>query len=234
MLFAYWGPNPLSVHRRVPGTIHEHLTGTGRPFVALVDASLPEKAEELAGFRVVYLESPGYEMSPRQLEAIDGYVARGGCLVLADARLTINDRPAAERFGLSDDQPVCTHNRGKAVLWNRRKPFTPTTPLTPAGKLTGQLRFAMYRKGDRLVVHVVNYNVCLLDKAKKVLDVDDVSLRVPLPDNLFGAGSEKTIGATCFDPDAEPQSVPCRVVDGAAQLKLPKTHIYKIVLLEEK
>ncbi len=217
VLYAYWGPNPLNAHRPVGRvTVHHYLAGTHRLFVALVAARLPEQSDALAGFRAIYLQSPGYEMSPVQLRGLCEYVKRGGRVVLADEKITINGRPAAELLG-----------RDKIALWDWSKPTTPTKPVAVSDGLRRNVRFALYRRGDRLALHVVNYNVCLLDKAKKVLEVEPTPLAVPLP------GGWKAVKATCFDPDGEPQPLKCTVADATAKLTLPKLHIYKIVLLEK-
>jgi hypothetical protein len=90
VLNAYWGPNPISPYRGDhPPTIHEQLVTSHRPYVVLIDAWLPDRAKELAGFSAIYLESPAYEMSPEQLQALGDYAQRGR-IVLADRRTTIN------------------------------------------------------------------------------------------------------------------------------------------------
>ena len=113
-------------------------------------------------------------------------------------------------------------------LWDWDEPKAAAPPVGPAAGLQRNLRFALYRKGDRLALHVVNYNVCLLDKAKRVLDVGPTPLRVPLPVGWIDTK------ATCFDPDAKPQTLRCTVADRTASLELPKTHICKIVLLAKQ
>jgi N-glycosylase/DNA lyase len=84
----------------------------------------------------------------------------------------------------------------------------------------------VYRQGDRLALHAVNYNVCLLDEARQVLDVGPTPIELPVPVDW------KAAQATCYDPDAEPQTVECTVADGTVRFTLPETHVYKIVLLE--
>jgi len=230
ILYARWGSNPFS-HVRIYGqpTIHDHLGQTHRPYVALVDASLPEKSDALAVFRVIYLEAAEYELSAPQLAALRKYVEDGGCLVLADTTQTINGRPAAELFGVSHDRPTAKSGRGTVALWQWEKPLVPTAAVAPGDGRRGNLRFALYRKSDRLAMHVVNYNVCLLDKARRrVLDVEPTPLEIPVPADWTAAQ------ATCFDPDAEPQAIDCTVADGTARFTLPKTHICKIVLLEKR
>ncbi len=95
ILYAYWGPNPLSAyHGNHPPTIHQRLITSHRPYVALVDAWLPDRAKELADFGVLYLESPAYEMSPQQLQALGDYAQRG--------RIVLGDRAG-------DDQRAADH-----------------------------------------------------------------------------------------------------------------------------
>jgi hypothetical protein len=217
VLYAYWGPNPLSAHQgeHLP-TIHQRLLGSHRPYVALVDAGLPDGATELADFAAIYLESPAYEMSARQLKALGDY-ARRGRIVIGDRAATINGRPIVELL-----------ESRRVTIWDPKRPTLPTTAIAPSEGLQQNLRFAIYQKTDRLAVHVVNYNVCLLDRQKKVLEVESTPLAIPLP------AGWKSAKATCFDPGAGPAVLPCQVANGAIRLSLPKLHIYKIVLLERR
>jgi len=228
VLYAYWGGNPLS-HVRPYGqpTIHDHLARTHRPFVALVDASLPEAADELADFRAVYLGSPAYETLAGSLEALRDWVAGGGCLVLAGETITLNGSPASELFDVDKDRPVQVLGRGKVLLWDWDEPPLVTPAIAPTDGLEGNLRFALYRKAERLALHAVNYNVCLLDEARQVLDVEPTSIELPLPADWAG------VKAVCYDPDAEPRPTECAVGDGSVRFTLPSVHIYKIVLLEK-
>ncbi len=229
VLYAYWGGNPFS-HVRPYGrpVIHDDLARTHRPFVALVDAHLPETADGLAGFRVIYLPSPAYEMSAAQFQAFRDYAAQGGCVVPAGAAVAVNGRPVSELFGVSSQKPVRPCGRGKVVLWEQDEPVLPTAAVARAEGLARNLRFAVYRKGDRLAVHAVNYNVCLLDEARRVLEVGPTPLEIPVPDRW------RPLKAACYDPDADPEPIACSVAEGTAKLTLPKVHIYKIVLLEAK
>ena len=158
VLYAYWGPNPLSAHQgeHLP-TIHQRLLGSHRPYVGLVDAWLPDGAAELADFVAIYLESPAYEMSARQLKALGDY-ARRGRIVVGDRRATINGRPIVELL-----------ESRRVTIWDPKRPTLPTTAIAPSEGLQQNLRFAIYQKADRLAVHVVNYNVCLLDRQKKAV-----------------------------------------------------------------
>jgi hypothetical protein len=211
VLYAYWGPNPLSpYHGDHAPTIHEHLIASHRPYVALIDARLPERAKELTDYGVLYLESPAYEMSPRQLKALGDY-ARHGRLVLGDRRATINGRLVVELLG-----------NQRVTIWDAKWPTLPTAAIASTAGLQQNVRFAVYQKGDRLTVHAVNYNVCLLDRQKKLLEVEPMRLSIPLP------AGWRSAQATCFDPGAAPQPLAC----GVLRLTLPKLHIYKIVLVE--
>ena len=229
VLFAYWGGNPLAHVRPVgQAAIHDHLAETQRPFVSLIDAYLPDDAQQLKDFRAVYLQASQYDMTPRQISALLDYVRRGGWLVILDEQAAINGRAAVETFDISNRRPVRRHGDGKIVLWSWRRPTTPTPRVVQAEGAQKNLRFALYNKGSRLALHAVNYNVCLLDDGKPVLDVDDVQIELALPRGWTG------VTAACFDPDTEPQAVDCVVEDRRARFSLPKIHLYKIVILERR
>jgi hypothetical protein len=227
MLYAYWGGNPFS-HVRPYGqpTMHDWLGRTHRPFVALVDGNLCEAASEMAGLRVIYLPSVGYEMSAAQLQAVLDWVTQGGWLVLGNERISLNGKPASELFGIDQQHAARARGRGKVVLWDGSDPAATTPMVAPTGGLVRNLRFAIYGQGDRLAVHVVNYNVCLLDEARQVLDVGPTPVELPIPAGWTAAK------AVCYDPDAEPQPIACDVDGGRARFLLPETHVYQIVLLE--
>ena len=135
---------------------------------------------------------------------------------IADDKVLINGEPAAERF----------------ARWRRAgPPVVPGTPVAPRGGqggLRSNLRFALYRQGDRLALHIVNYNVCLLDPGKRVLGVEPTELTLALPADWQAAQ------AACYDPDAEPQALACTVAGNTARLTIPRTHLYKIVVLDRK
>jgi len=227
VLYAYWGGNPFS-HVRPYGrpTIHDHLARTHRPLVALVDAGLPETAEELSDFRVIYLPSVAYEMTAAQSEALHAWTKQGGCLVFAGEAITLNGTPISELTGLGKEQPVLDFGEGKIALWDEDEPTVPTPTIAPSDGLARNLRFAVYGQADRLALHAVNYNVCLLDEARQVLDVGPTPIELPVPADW------KAAKATCYDPGAEPQTIECTVSDGTARFTLPGTRVYKIVLLE--
>ena len=230
VLCAYWGPNPLRVrHYPYPHyVVHDWLGETHRPFVVLLDTRLPDLGDDLSAFRVVYLQSPHYEMSPVQIQALRDYVLGGGVLVVTDASIEINSRPIGEYFSLEGNGPVAASGLPRATLWSWHRPTAPTSPLAGGDSGRGNLRFAMYRRDDRLAVHVVNYNVSLSEKNRRVLDVEPTPLEIPLPPGWTSA----TAGS--FDPDAEPQTLPCSVEANVARLTMPKTHLYQIVLLKKR
>jgi len=248
VLYAYWGPNPLNTYKPHPApTIADYLGKSHRLFVALVDKKLPEKAEALAGLRVIYLQSRAYEMSEAQLAALRDHARTKGLVALENDGITINGEPAARALAPGRKQQIpdfgvvvwdwrhapliertLLDKTEKALLWLSEARQAPTRPVAPRDGLRRNLRFALYRKGGRLALHVVNTNVCLLDTKKKVLEVEPTPLQVPLPEGWTAAK------ATCYDPDARPQTVDCTVDALGASLTLPKTHIYKIVLLEKE
>ena len=59
--------------------------------------------------------------------------------------------------------------------------------------------------------------------SRRGADVD----RVALPADWAG------VKAICYDPDDAPRPIECTVGDGSVRFTLPRTHIYKIVLLEK-
>lgn len=215
VLYSLWGPNPLNYLRVVTQpTIQEYLAETHRPYVTLIDARLPDRPDLLAPFRVLYLQSPDYEMSERQLDALRKYATSGGRLVLANAKIKLNGKPAQEVLG------------GTGVsLWDAKQPAAVTEPIAAADGRRKNVRFAVYRQADRLALHAVNYNVCLLDRDRRVLDVKPTDVCLPVPEGWTRASAQ------CFDPDSPPQAIPCRVENGKLLLTLPELHVYKIVLL---
>jgi len=227
VLFARWGSNPLA-HVRPVGqpTIHDYLAGTQRLFVALVDGRLPVDASRLENLRVIYLQAREYDMTQRRLDALLEYVHQGGCLVALDEQITINGHPVSEVLEIDQGHRVREHGEGKFVLWDWSKPAAPTRPLMSAKGLEKNLRFVLYRKDDRLALHAVNYNVCLLDEEKSVLDLNEVEIELPVPQGWSAAT------ATCVDPDAETFQHDCEVRNGNVCLTLPSIHLYKVVVLE--
>ncbi|HUT36326.1 MAG TPA: hypothetical protein VNE39_22755 [Planctomycetota bacterium] len=260
VLYSYWGPNPLNAYKPLPTpTIADYLGATHRPFVTLVDRDLPEKAGGLARFRVIYLPSRAYEMSEAQLAALREHFREGGEIVLVDDQVTINGQACvrlltrevkltADAIAVPGKEPwiealpppvwdwrLARQELGPAkddteagLRWLARQQLVPTQPIASDDGLRTDLRFALYSKGGRVAVHAVNYNVCLLDPGKKVLEVEPAEVRVPVPPDW------RAVRATCFDPDAEVVALPCTVKDGAVQLTLPKTRIYKIVFIERR
>ncbi|MHC4399590.1 MAG: hypothetical protein ACYTG0_07915 [Planctomycetota bacterium] len=227
VLFARWGGNPLTHVRPVARpTIHDHLAATQRPFVPLLDTVLPEDAGRLEDFQVVYLQASEYDVTTAQLRALTEYVRRGGWLVALNDQIAVNGRSSSELFGVSADRRVVERGRGRIVLWDSLNPTAPTSPLFSAEGIQRNLRLALYRKDDRLALHVVNYNVCLLEEEKSVLEVRDVEVRLPLPKGWTAAA------ASSFDPDAPRRKLDCTVAEGHVRFSLPKVHLYKIVLLE--
>ena len=165
-------------------------------------------------------------MSTAQSEAIHAWTKQGGCLVFAGEAITLNGTPISELTGLGKEHPVVDFGEGKIALWDGDEPTVPTPTIAPTDGLARNLRFAVYRQGDRRALHAVNYNVCLLDEARQVLDVGPTPIELPVP------AAWKAAQATCYDPDAEAQTIECTVADGRARFTLPKTRVYKIVLLE--
>jgi hypothetical protein len=229
VLYAAWGSNPFTVVKpNLSDTIHSHLAESNRLFVALVDANLTCKVDELLSFRIIYLPSPDYEMTTAQIHALVEYTRQGGQIVLGSDRTKINSKAAVDVFFLTRGETIRTIGKGRIALWEPDHPLMPTRPVATSNGLRRNLRFALYQKGDKLCLHVVNYNVCLLDKAKKVLEIPAQSLEVPLPKGWTSAK------ATCFDPDAAAKTLSCKLINGRTHLLLPEIRIYKVVLIEKE
>lgn len=229
VVFARWGGNPLPhtrpYHQR---TIHDALAASQRPFVPLLDFTLPEDARGLKGFKVVYFETGACDLTPGQIETLKEYVRRGGHLVAHGKGVRVNGAPFVDVFPPSGDPSTTSENAGRIALWGPDRSMALTPSVLPAEGIGRNLRVATYRQNDRMAVHVVNYNVCLLDEERSVMDVSDVSLRVPLPRGWHGAR------VTLYAPDAEPRACECKVRQGSLRFVLPKIHIYKIAVLEKR
>jgi len=216
VLYSGWGHNKLRHTRSMAkDTIHEDLATAHRLAVALVDTRLPDDAGPLAAFSAIYLDSAVYDLSASQLAALGQYVRGGGTLVLCSPKIEINGRPAAELL------PASTTVVGKGS-----QTPAPTERIAPTDGLRSNVRFALYARGDRLALHAVNYNVCLLDEAKQVLPVEGLRVTLPVP------AEWKAAKATCFDPDAACVEVPVTVKAGRAQFVLPKLRTYQVVLIQ--
>jgi hypothetical protein len=226
VLFAFWGSNPLA-HTRPVGrpTLHDQLAATQRLFVALLDATLPDDAARLGGFRAIYLQAREYDLAQQHLAALRDYADGGGRIVLLDEEITINGRPAAEQLGAG---PRPARDRGSVTVWDPDHPAWFIRPLLAAEGTQKNLRFALYRKDQSLALHAVNYNVCLLDEDKPVTELKDVNLEIPLPEGWIA------VSATSFDPDAEPEPLDCTAERGRVRLTVPSVHLYKIILLKRR
>ena len=131
-------------------------------------------------------------------------------------------------LGIREERNLREHGDGKIVLWDWNEPVAPTRSLLSAEGLQKNLRFALYRQDERLALHAVNYNVCLQDKDKTLLDLKDVEIELPVPEDWTA------VSASCIDTDADPLQLDCQVKDGIARFSLPGIHLYKIVVLGKR
>jgi len=102
----------------------------------------------------------------------------------------------------------------------------PSALSCPDAQRGPHVKVNAFRASDRIIVHLVNYNVALGLKATEPEAVDGLSLSLPLPDGL------KAASATSYAPD-EPQAAPLPVqtASGRAQVRLPALRIYRVVEL---
>lgn len=228
LLLAWWGGNPLNYLRPISQpTFHEALTSTHRPLTILVDATLPTDPNTLNGFQTLWLEARDYDLSPPQQKALEEYVRGGGWLVLAHQKITWNGQPIAEHFGVSSSQPDRRIGQGRVLLCSPAQPVFRTLPIAPTTGRNAHLRFALYRKQNQLALHVVNYNVCVLDPTKRIFPVEPTPVELPAP-----AGWNQA-QAIAYSPDwPHPQQLPCQVSKGKLQFVLPAIRLYQVVLLE--
>lgn len=229
VLLAWWGGNPLNYLRPLSQKpIHEVLSSTHRPMSVLVDATFPTDPKELTAFQTLSLEAPDYDLSESQQKAILEYVRQGGWLIVAHPQVAWNGRPVCESLGISPSQPDRQIGQGRAILWNDAQAIFRSAPIGPQDGRRANLRFALYQKEEQLALHVVNYNVCLLDPSKRILEVEETPVQLPLPLPW------ESVQAVSYCPDLpEPQLLTCKIGEGKVHFVLPRTRMYQVVLLQK-
>lgn len=226
LLYAYWGDNPGHVGREsTPRTIAEHLSAEHVLYRGLVDRDLEAKDLTPAEGHTLVLVARNYDLAEGQIAALRRFVRQGGRLVLEHADVRINFAPVAEALGGAAEE---------ALVWDWREAPSLAPALMPSrGRLRG-VRFTAFvdpaPQPQRMVLHVVNYNVTALeDNPGVVTPMAGLKTRVPLPAGWTGAR------AVVYDPDGgAPQEVHCEVADGAAVIALPELRVYQMVELTSR
>ncbi len=215
VLYAGWGPNPLSLepNETAPGIVHQ-LGAAHRPYMALIDRTLPSDAGLLSGFEAIYFASTEYELTDVQISALRQYQERGGRLVMTIPGVLINGESAANVLGST------------LPVWDAANPALPGEPLVSGGPGVENLRVAVYSQPNRLAVHLVNYNVCLLHPRAKVIGLENLRIATPLPDDW------PTVKAITLAPGEDMRSVSATVENTRAVVTLPQVGIYRVLILE--
>ena len=228
VLFSRWGRNYLShAHICSSHTIANRLAINHHPFVALIDATLPESSTCLTKYKAICLDTPTYEMASSQFQALNDYVKQGGSLFFANGQITINGRSVSDIFNLSRNKPAAKMGHGRISIAQWKNPPLHTPPVTSSDGVRRNMRFALYYKGNSLALHAVNYNVDIFGTEASMTEVDPLPITLPVPKSWTKAK------VTCFDPDNDPQELRCRIENNTVHFIMPITHIYKIVLLEK-
>ena len=228
ILYSAWGGNPLSDKRisRSP-CVHDILAQSGRLYACLVDSTLSEETEALAAFKVIYLPSLHYDLLPGQINALLSYVRRGGkVVVLENNDPQINGRPAGEVLNKSICAEEQNPGQGQIHFGKPDDLIMATEPIVAEGRPPKNVRFACYCQGHQLCLHTVNYNVYMLHKDKKILNVDPFKVSIPIPSGWMG------VKATAYAPEEASKALPCEVQENEAHFTIPGVRIYKIILLE--
>ena len=166
-------------------------------------------------------------LTDEQLELLSVYPDRGGqLLIMGD--LGVRDEAGTERGG--EDLAILLGQYGqRRVAWfdtaaELAASLDRPPVLTCADKgLEPHVKVNAFRSRERLVVHVVNYNVPLGVEPEPVEVAEGVELGVPLPE-----GAEVGKGRVCA-PGEEDREVEVRMEGGRAKVSVGDVRIYAVV-----
>jgi len=222
LLYSYWGGNPGEIGRATTLTIQEYLSAQHILFHGLVDRDMEASDLTPAKGKTLILVCRHYDLTDSQIKALKEFVTNGGKLILEHADTKINFTPLNEVLGTASK---------KAILWDWKKPPMLAPALCSSeGRLRG-VRFTAFidpsPKPRRLVLHVLNYNVSVVETNPGVVTpIKNLTIRVPLP------AKWKKAKVTVYDPDSpETSLLPCTVVGSTAQITLPMLRIYQMLEL---
>ncbi|MDY0166836.1 MAG: DUF4350 domain-containing protein [Thermoguttaceae bacterium] len=221
LLYAYWGDNPGSIGRAsTPRTVAEHLSAQHVLHRSLVDRDLEAGDLAPAKGHTLVLVARGYDLTREQIAVVQDFVRQGGRLVVEHPETRVNFAPLAEVLGAAAED---------AIAWDwHDAPLLGPALLPSRGRLRG-VRFTAFtesaREPQRIVLHVVNYNVTAIDEHPgEVTPMADLAPRIPLPAGWTGAR------AVVYDPDQDaPREVDCTVADGVAMVTLPTLRVYQML-----
>ena len=177
-------------------------------------------------------------LSDAQLSAILRRVSAGATLLVCDDFATRDDMLRERTGGLAKRIAALSvggaieHGKGRILRLADGKEIAQRLPAIRVSctdkTLAAQLRVNAFRTPatDRVVLHIVNYNVPLGVKPPPAPAIGAVDVSMPLP-----SGFQPT-SATLHAPDrAKPESIPLVCADGRAAFRLPEQRIYSIVEL---
>jgi hypothetical protein len=99
--------------------------------------------------------------------------------------------------------------------------------VTPSREAPG-IRYNAYGKEGNIALHVVNYNIDLLEpkKGRKVEPVEGIHVSLPVP-------AEFSLGrASILEPGKRPEPIEASVTGNRIEIDLPVVNFYRLVLLE--
>jgi hypothetical protein len=99
--------------------------------------------------------------------------------------------------------------------------------VTPSREALG-IRYNAYGKEGNIALHVVNYNIDLLEpkKERKIEPVEGIHVSLPVP-------AEFSLGrASILEPGKRPEPIEASVMGNRIEIDLPVVNFYRLVLLE--
>ncbi len=185
--------------------------------------------ENLARFDTVVFANVQFA-TPEQIAALRSYVEAGGRAVVFGAT------PAADM----QLRPLEAPDFGEGCTSLDRMPLDDLIPLlqgdgrelsvAPDSGPGVRLNAFIDPDGSRMTLHVLDYDTPLGSEPEKLVDKENVSLSVPLPEGTQVASVIALSPAA--EAGAEAREVPWQVGGGRLQITLPTLHIYSVLRIE--
>lgn len=164
-------------------------------------------------------------LSDEQRSVLQAYLKAGGKLLTTGAFAShderMKERPA-ESFPELSARLDC--REGEDLL----KAIGTTSSAALAGGSAEErhVKINAFAADQRIIAHVVNYNVPLGVDAAPLTEMKDFKLEIPLKPGVLSSK------ALCYTPgEAQAIDLPVHVVDGKAKLTLPSLGIYQVIEL---
>lgn len=169
LLYSYWGFNPEAMGQRAStdATPAEDLASRHRLIKVLMDRTL--SAADLKQLNALVLCGDRLEMSDEQMAAVRAFAEAGGKLYVFRPQTTINNLPLSIL--------------GKTEEWKPGRDVPGMPPFIEAERFSRGLRFSAFTKleDERMVLHVVNYNVAIGETPAVLTNVEGVRVTLNLP-----------------------------------------------------